>query len=185
MMAHPGGKLIFMGSEFGQFVEWRFYEQLEWFMLEYEKHSQLQNFVKTLNRTYLDQKALWEVDTGWDGFQWHNSDDSANCIYSFSRYARNGEGILVMMNMTPNPVHGYRVGVPACRYYEVILDSDAEEFGGSGYLKLNGPDAKAENGEGENFAVYRFFHEDIPMNGYDGSTVLTLPPNAVLYLKKC
>ncbi|MHB1453703.1 MAG: 1,4-alpha-glucan branching protein GlgB [Saccharofermentanales bacterium] len=185
MMAHPGGKLIFMGSEFGQFVEWRFYEQLEWFMLGYEKHAQLQNYVRTLNRTYLAQKALWDIDTGWDGFQWHNSDDSANCIYSFSRYSRNGEGILVMLNMTPNPLPEYRVGIPSCGYYEVILDSDAKEFGGSDYLRANGSGTMVSGSDGKDCVVYRFFREEVPYNGFDGSAVLTVPPNSAVYLKKC
>ncbi len=181
MIAHPGGKLTFMGSEFGQFIEWRFFEQLEWFLLEYEQHAALSRFVETLNALYLANRALWEQDGGWDGFRWHNADDASNSVYSFSRIAKNGDEILAVLNLTPAPLTGYRIGVPACDCYEVILDSDSSEFGGSGYLR-NAFGDRAENGD--DGPVFRFRRDDQTCHGFNGSVELIVPPCAALFLKK-
>jgi 1,4-alpha-glucan branching enzyme len=100
-MFHPGKKLNFMGSEFGQFIEWRFAEPLEWFLLDYPMHKNLQCFVRDLNAFYLDQPALWEQDNGWDGFKWINADDDEHSIFSFRRIDQKGQELVCVINMTP------------------------------------------------------------------------------------
>jgi 1,4-alpha-glucan branching enzyme len=133
-MAHPGGKLMFMGGEFGQFIEWRFYEQLEWFLLDYENHRQMQQFVRVLNRIYLDNSALWANDHDWNGFEWISADDAEHSIYSFIRKnVATGQQIVTVINLTPNPLPDYCFGVPKPGSYEVLLNTDAADFGGSGY----------------------------------------------------
>jgi len=193
MMAHPGGKLLFMGSEFGQFIEWRFREPLEWFLLEYEHHRKLQSFVKTLNHLYLNQKALWEQNHGWEGFLWNSADDSENCVYIFSRIAKpqdskKGENILVVLNMTPDPKDEYRIGVPDEGDYEVILDTDHVDFGGSGYLLRSHKDGQ-ENGrekgqEKGSLRLPAFRAKKDNWNGFPCSIRIPLPPLAALYLKR-
>lgn len=181
MMAHPGGKLMFMGSEFGQFIEWRFYESLEWFMLDYEPHSKLQYFVKTLNHLYLMEKAFYDFNRSWDGFQWHSTNDSENSIYAFSRYSGTHENILVILNLTPNPHENYCTGVPALSGYETILDTDAEEFGGSGYLLHHYPEPAGNPVQPGRICYYP---EQKEFGGFPYSIRLTIPPLSVLFLKK-
>lgn len=145
MMAHPGGKLLFMGSEFGQFIEWRFYEQLEWFMLKHEMHYKLHEFVKCLNHTYLLENALWEQNQSWDGFAWNSADDSDNNMFVFSRFANDGKAIVVVLNMSVNPHMEYAIGVRNQGTYSVLLDSDSAAFGGSGYMANTYKTTRASN----------------------------------------
>ncbi|NCA98692.1 MAG: 1,4-alpha-glucan branching protein GlgB [Clostridia bacterium] len=133
-MAHPGGKLMFMGGEFGQFIEWRFYEQLEWFLLEYENHRLMHQFVRTMNHAYLDQPAFWADDHDWSGFEWISADDADNSVYIFARKALAEDKLVVtVINLTPNPLPQYRFGVPRPGTYKILLNSDSADFGGSGY----------------------------------------------------
>ncbi|NLM76470.1 MAG: 1,4-alpha-glucan branching protein GlgB [Ruminococcaceae bacterium] len=132
-MTHPGGKLQFMGGEFGQFLEWRYYEQLEWFLLAYESHRSLQGFVRELNHLYLDRPGLWADDDSWDGFAWLNADDAANSLYSYRRGRTDGQMLIVILNMTPAPLPAYTLTVPAAGCYELLLNSAEPRFGGSGY----------------------------------------------------
>jgi 1,4-alpha-glucan branching enzyme len=133
-MTHPGGKLMFMGGEFGQFIEWRFYEQLEWFLLEYENHRLLQQFVRTLNNLYLKHPAFWADDHDWSGFEWISADDADNSVYIFARKAVAADQLIVtVINLTPNPLPHYRFGVPRAGTYKILLNSDKPDFGGSGY----------------------------------------------------
>jgi 1,4-alpha-glucan branching enzyme len=132
-MTHPGGKLMFMGGEFGQFIEWRFNEQLEWFLLAYESHRNLQSFVRQLNHLYRDHAALWEQDMSWEGFNWLNADDSQNSVYSYLRRSAGGEILIVVLNMTPSPLPGYTLTVPMAGCYLIEINSDESVFGGSGY----------------------------------------------------
>jgi 1,4-alpha-glucan branching enzyme len=152
-MAHPGAKLNFMGNEMAPYLEWRYYEELEWFMLSYEKHARMKDFVKVLNHLYLAERALWEDDNSWQGFAWAEADDSANSVFSFIRKSIDGkEMILVVLNMTPASYPVYRVPVSAKGRYELILNSDEEKYGGSGYYALLGVsnvfEAKAEEKNG-------------------------------------
>lgn len=170
MTAHPGAKLSFMGNEFGQFIEWRFYEQLEWFMLDHENHKALHRYVKALNRFYLDNQELWISDSGWEGFRWNSVNDSDNCIYIMTRLSPEGGNILVVLNMTPSPFRGYRTGVLPGNDYKIVLDSDDVSFGGSGYLGSPGKEK-----------CYKY--EKIRCNDFEGSVVLDIPPNSALFLK--
>lgn len=133
MMGHPGGKLMFMGSEFGQFIEWRFYEELEWFLLDYDMHKKLHNFVRTLNHFYLDIPAFWQDDKSWEGFNWLNADDHQNSVYSWARKDKSGNYLIFIMNMTPTPLDNYKIPAPVHGKYRVLLNSDAKHWGGSDY----------------------------------------------------
>lgn len=112
-MAHPGKKLLFMGGEFAHFIEWKYDDQLDWFLLVYERHAPLQSCVKKLNHLYRDIPALHEVDNSWNGFQWINANDSDNSIISFLRTDKSGNAILCVTNFTPvfHPI--YRIACPA------------------------------------------------------------------------
>lgn len=133
MMGHPGAKLMFMGSEFGQFIEWKYYEELEWFLLDYEMHNKLHAFVKELNHFYLRLPAFWDDDNTWEGFQWLNADDSTNSVYVWYRKSRDGQHLVFVVNMTPQTLNNYKFPVPVHGIYELILNSDDSKWGGSGY----------------------------------------------------
>ncbi|SHJ92430.1 1,4-alpha-glucan branching enzyme [Anaerobranca californiensis DSM 14826] len=128
---HPGKKLLFMGGEFGQFIEWRDYEQLEWHLLEFELHKKLQSFVKDLNHFYQRETTLWELDYGWNGFQWLEADDKENSIYVYQRMDNRGNVLIVICNFTPNVHHHYSFGVITNGVYEEVFNSDLEKYGGS------------------------------------------------------
>ena len=131
MFAHPGKKLLFMGSEFGQFIEWNYKQGLDWLLLDYEMHRKMLGFSKTLNKLYKDTPALWQIDYSWDGFQWISSEDNANSVIAFRRIDKNGNEIIAIFNFTPNSFDEYRMGVPN----EVVLDTSLEQFGGSTIAK--------------------------------------------------
>jgi 1,4-alpha-glucan branching enzyme len=138
MMTHPGSKLLFMGGEFGQFIEWRFSEELQWFMLDFPNHRMLQDFVAALNHDYLEQPAFWQDDTSWNGFQWINPDDAPNSVYTYIRQTapvESGDTRLrvVILNLQPDPLPGYTLDVPLAGHYQIVLNSDDSQFGGSGY----------------------------------------------------
>ena len=165
MFAHPGKKLLFMGCELGQWSEWNFKESVDWHLLQFAPHQRLLDFVSTLNATYQRQAALHEVDFTWDGFEWIEYQDGDNSVLAFLRKAKDGEGLVVgVFNFTPVVRHGYRLGVPRPGRYEVLLNSDAEPFGGSG----TGPSAPLTA-------------EKKAWQGRDYSIQLTLPPLAGVY----
>lgn len=135
---HPGAKLNFMGNEMAPYLEWRFYEELEWFMLQYEKHARFNQFAKTLNHLYLQTTALWEEDESWEGFRWLVVDDSANSIFAFTRHGRQKDDLLlVVLNMTPASFAYYRLPVEEAGTYAIRLNSDEAQYGGSDYLAVN------------------------------------------------
>ena len=158
-VCHPGGKLNFMGNEFAQFIEWRFNEPLEWFLLDYPTHAGHQLFVRELNRLYRREKALWEQDHGWEGFQWMDADNSEQGILSFVRRAKDGETILCLLNFRPECRERWRAGVPLPGAWKELLSSDEERFGGSG--KQN---------------PRRLRTRPVPCHGQEQSLVLTVPP---------
>lgn len=128
---HPGKKLLFMGGEFGQFLEWRDYEQLEWQLLQLDLHKKLQNYVRDLNHFYIQEKTLWELDYGWDGFKWLEADDKGNSIYVYQRMDKDDNILVVICNFTPKVHKKYKFGVIKNGTYEEVFNSDLEKYGGS------------------------------------------------------
>ena len=130
-MAHPGKKLLFMGGEFGQFIEWKYDDQLDWFLLAYDRHPQVQACVKALNHFYRGTPALYEVEDSWDGFQWITASDTDNSVLAFLRTDGKGQAILCVANFTPvfHPI--YRIGLPVPGTLTEAFNTDRREFGGS------------------------------------------------------
>ena len=166
MMAHPGKKLTFMGTEFGQFKEWDWACELDWMLLEYPAHQNMKNFVKTLNHFYIDNSPMWEVDFSWDGFNWISNDDYTQSCISFRRIDKKGNEIIVVCNFQPVLREDYRIGVPVAGTYSEVFNTEWSEFGGCGI----------SNGTA-------IVSEDVAMHGFEQSISLTLPPLSVMYFK--
>ncbi len=132
MFAHPGKKLLFMGAEIGQFIEWNEEKELDWNLLSFEAHQKHKAFVESLNRVYKKYTPLWEQDTSWDGFDWAALDDDANNIISFFRKDKKGNEILAVSNFSGKVQKDYKIGVPRRGIYEEIFSTDAVSFGGAG-----------------------------------------------------
>ncbi|MCC2626129.1 MAG: glgB [Burkholderiales bacterium] len=134
MMGHPGKKLLFMGSEFGQFVEWREYEQLQWQILdEFHTHKETQLFFKQLNHFYRENNALWEYDYDPCGFSWIDVGNKDQSVLSFARFSKT-DCLIFICNFTPVVYYDYHIGVPKVGYYKEVFNSDGMEFGGSGQI---------------------------------------------------
>ena len=133
MMAHPGKKLTFMGTELGQWNEWHFEYSLDWHLLQYEPHRQVHDYFKAMNTFYLQQPALWEQDDSWQGFQWLCADDNQANTVAFLRWDRAGKPLIVVANFSPTHRDGYRVGAPFGGTWSCVFNTDAAEFGGEGY----------------------------------------------------
>ncbi len=132
MYAHPGKKLLFMGGEFGQFVEWRFQEELDWLLLEYEKHRGVKEFVKDLNGFYRKNRSMYENDSDWHGFSWINESDRERSVISFLRESRSRrDKTIVVLNFAAQSYEDYEVEVPLPGEYQVVLDSDSKKYGGN------------------------------------------------------
>ena len=163
----PGKKLLFMGIEFGQWREWNHDESLDWNLLEYPLHAGLQQWVRSLNRLYREEPALYDQEFSYKGFEWIDCNDSDNSALTFLRKGEGGrELVLVAANFTPVPRQNYRVGVPRGGFWREILNGDAREFGGSGMGNLGGMEAAP-----------------IPFHGRPYSLNLTLPPLALMVFK--
>ena len=147
MAAHPGKKLSFMGNEFAQFDEWKYASGLDWQLLGYERHQQMQDFVKTLNHFYLDHPAFWQNDTDWTGFQWLQADDRDNSVVAFRRVDRQGRDIVVVCNFCPVLREGYLMGVPKPYWYEPVLTSSDPKFGGDGVMPKVAKGVKGDWGQ--------------------------------------
>ena len=131
--AHPGKKLTFMGSEFGQFIEWNWQQELDWLLLGYLKHAQLQQYMKALNKLYTSYPAMYEVDRSWEGFKWLNVDDAGRSSVAFLRSsADKKKGVVCVCNFTPVTYEGFVFGLPAPGTLKEILSSDDEQYGGEG-----------------------------------------------------
>lgn len=139
MMGHPGKKLSFMGTELGQRIEWREYEELEWNLIEDLKfHKGLNLYIKDLNKLYIDNKALWELDCSPEGFKWIDPDDDTNSILSFIRKGKKKDDILIFVCNFKSEVHyDFKIGVPYLRDYVEVFNSDDEKYGGSGQVMGN------------------------------------------------
>jgi 1,4-alpha-glucan branching enzyme len=167
MYAHPGKKLMFMGDEFGQVREWNHDRALDWDVAGLPLHNGLKRFVQDLNRIYGSEPALHEIDFDFSGFQWIDCNDSENSVVSLIRRSKRPEDFLVaVLNFTPVPREGYRIGVPEAASYIELANSDAELYGGSNC------------GNGGSVAT-----EPIAAHGYDQSISLRLPPLGFLLLK--
>jgi len=166
MMAHPGKKLNFMGYEIGQFTEWDYNKEIEWFMIEYEYHGKLNTYIKNLNEFYLKRSELWEVDYSWSGFKWISNDDYEQNIISFKRINKNGDELIAVVNFSPTERHNYIIGVDEGIYTEVFNSND-EEFGGTGTGNKD-----------------RLISSQGSVHGYNSFVSLTLPPLSIIFLEK-
>lgn len=165
--AQPGKKLLFMGSEFGQWSEWSHDGSLDWHLTELSSHHDVQRWVADLNRTYRREPALYELDCDHNGFEWIDCNDADQSMLSFLRKPADGnEAILVVLNFTPVPRLGYRVGVPWGGGWKEILNSDAKLYGGADFGNLGRTEA-----------------EPTPMHGRPHCVTLTVPPLAAIFLK--
>lgn len=167
MMAHPGKKLLFMGSEFGQFIEWNYKQGLDWLLLDYDKHRQLQGFTRELNNFYNEHSELWEIDYSWEGFQWISSEDNCNSVIAFRRINSKGEEIIAVFNWTPNNFSSYKIGVPEKGTYKVLLDTSLAKYGGDKSRKDNAYKTKSQ-----------------PIHGYEQNIDLKLHGLSALFLQK-
>ena len=167
-MAHPGKKLLFMGGEFAQFIEWNYDDSLDWHLVqEYPMHTKMLEYSRALNKFYKENRPFWEVDFDWNGFEWIDCNDSENSIITFVRKSDNADDfIVVLCNFTPEVRQNYRIGVPKRGDYVEVFNSDAEEFGGSGVKN-----------EGD------LHTEDYGWHEREQSLVITVPPMATIYLR--
>ena len=170
-IAHPGKKLLFMGGEFGHFIEWNFDDSMDWHLVEqYPMHTKMLAYSKALNKFYVDNKAFWQVDFDWNGFQWIDCNDNENSIIALVRRAEDHSDFIVCVhNFTPEVRHGYRIGVPTKGTYVEVFNSDEEAYGGSGVLNTGD-----------------IVSEDYAFHGREQSIVITVPPLAsTFYRLKC
>ena len=166
--AHPGKKLNFMGSEFGQGSEWNDNAQLDWWLLKYPKHQGVQKLVQDLNEMYKKEPALWKRDYDPDAFRWLDVNDAEHSIFAMLRSGDDGDCIMAVSNFTPVPYVAYRLGVPTPGTYKVILNTDDKKYWGSGYG--TGSDEIVAS----NISYQNNYH----------SIVLDLPPLATIFVKK-
>jgi len=131
-MTSPGKKLTFMGNEIGQFREWAYADDIEWFLLDYEAHAKHQLYMADLNNLYLKYPELWQVDDGWDGFKWIDVNNDGRSVISYRRIAENGHELIVSLNFTPATYEDNFLRVPKAGVYQEIFNSDDERYGGSG-----------------------------------------------------
>lgn len=165
MIGHPGKKLLFMGQEFGHFAEWSEARELDWHLLDYDAHRQLQQWDKALNSFYKKTPALWQRDYSWEGFAWIVPDDNTQNIVVFMRKDTEGGAVIVCCNFAPVKRENYCFGVPAAGQYKEVLSSDWEEFGGSG-VKNGSVTAKAGQ-----------------MHSFDYNISINLPPLSAVFMR--
>lgn len=168
MIGHPGKKLTFMGAEFGQFIEWREYEELEWKLIEqYPMHKKTQKFVRSLNNFYKKNRALWELDYDVDGFQWIDADNKDQSILIFMRKGKRDEDTLIFIcNFTPVVYYDFRIGVPYLKDYIEVFNTDQKRFGGSGQV----------------MGKVTLVTEDKPFHNQKYSLIIKVPPLSTLIL---
>ena len=189
-LSHPGAKLLFMGSEFGQFIEWDYRKELDWFLLDYEMHRCYHNYIRDINRLYLKERSLWEQDHDWEGFHWIDSDNRKQSILVYERRAAlpmadprpdkvrvnsrrlmilpeaDPETLILIINLQPQAYHDFRIGVPYDGWYQEILNTDDAAYGGSG-----------------GWCNRRIPTEALAWQGHAQSLNLKLPPLGGLILK--
>ena len=160
LLAHPGKKLTFMGAELGQWHEWDFASQLDWYLLENEENRKLHHFFKDINAFYLSQSPLWDIDFSWEGFEWLVADDNHNNVVVFLRRDRKGRELIAAVNFSPVAQGEYRFGVPPKKRYREVFTTDCAEYGGTGEWMNESP-----------IAV-----RPIPSHGREQSVCVKLPP---------
>ena len=167
LLAHPGKKLTFMGAELGQWHEWNFASQLDWYLLENKENQQTQRFFKDINRFYLSQSPLWDIDFSWEGFEWLVADDNEDNTVVFVRRDDAGEELLVAVNFSPNGYRDYRFGVPQRKTWREELSTDDTAFGGTGEWRNEKPVRT----------------QAIPSHGREQSIAITIPPLGAVILR--
>jgi len=167
MYSYPGKKLLFMGGEFGQWQEWNHDRSLDWHLLQFPGHAGLRRLVQHLNYLYKNEPALWQLDDSFEGFEWIDFHDAESSIVAYFRKAQDGPILIFAVNATPVPRHAYRIGVAGEGWYEEILNTDAETYGGSNVGNFGGVHADA-----------------IPWQGQSHSISINLPPLGVVAFKK-
>jgi 1,4-alpha-glucan branching enzyme len=167
-MSIPGKKLMFMGGEFAQFIEWRYYEGLDWKILNFDAHKKFKQYVRDLNHFYIENKSFWQIEKDWSGFEWINENDAENSVIS---YIRKGKGrddaVICILNFTPVERDKYIIGVPSNGEYEVVLNSDANKYGGNTRLAKRTYKAAKTAADGRKYSI-----------------AVKLPPLSAIYLKK-
>ena len=166
MMTHPGKKLLFMGCEFGQFIEWDYHKQLDWMLLDYDSHRKTKGYIRALNHYYLAHPALWQVEDNWDGFRWLNADDNTRSVITYYRADEKGKKSLVLCNFAASRWEDYRMGVPEAGTYRVALCSEEEQYGGAGF---------------DRETLYR--SEEQPLGQWAHSITLDVPPLSCMILE--
>jgi 1,4-alpha-glucan branching enzyme len=166
MWAHPGKQLLFMGGELAQEREWSEERSLDWHLLDDDLHRGVQRLLRDLNGVEAREPALWTADFTPDGFHWIDANDSDQSVYSFLRFDPRGTGrpVACVANLTPVPRHGYRLGLPSAGKWEVLLNSDAQDYGGSGVGNTE------------------LWTDDVVWHGHPQSVLMTLPPLGIVYL---
>ena len=165
LLAHPGKKLTFMGAELGQWHEWNFASQLDWYLLENKENQQTQRFFKDINRFYLSQRPLWDIDFSWEGFEWLVADDNHNNVVVFVRRDRTGRELIAAVNFSPVGRADYRFGVPPKKTYREVFTTDLPAYGGTGDWR----------NEGE------LLTESVPSHGKPCSLRVSIPPLGAVF----
>ena len=160
-MTHPGAKLNFMGNEIAQWIEWRYYESIEWFLgKQYEAHHKQHEFIRELNLLYQREPALWQKSYEADGFTWIDANNNEQALISYVRHGDEGaDDVVVVLNFSPSCYDEFRIGVPEFGVWREIFNSDTVRFGGSGFI--NTADVLSE---------------DVVWNGCNQSVVMRIPP---------
>lgn len=167
MYTHPGAKLLFMGDEFAQTSEWDFSASLDWHLLDYEAHRKMKNFVARLNKSYREEKALYEMSYESAGMEWLHADDSKNSVYVYLRKGKNKEDqILVILNLSSVPYKNFRIALQEMSDWEPVINSDDKEYWGSGSTIKN------------------FKTKNVPHYGKDYSADIDLPPLCGLIFRR-
>lgn len=162
-MAHPGKKLLFMGGEFAQFIEWDYQKELDWLLLDYDYHKKFRDCVRDLNHLYLDNAPFWEIDDGWSGFLWIVPDDNQQNILVFIRRDKQEREILCVFNFSPVRRENYRLGLPKPSRIRRIFSTDEKKYGGEGTRQK-----QVET-------------EPVPFHGYDQSVSVTVAPMSAAF----
>jgi 1,4-alpha-glucan branching enzyme len=166
MWAHPGKQLLFMGSEIGQYAEWSESRGLDWWLLDNADHRGVLSAITDMNRVYRETPALWSRDNDPGGFEWIDADDSSGNTFSWLRWGHDGAVAACVVNLSGGPHEAYCVGLPHGGTWAEVLNTDAEQYGGSGVGNLGAVQA-----------------EDVPWHGRPCSAVVRVPPLGALWLR--